>query len=104
MPSFFEDVFSKHQCGFKKCFCTQQCTQQCFLTLLEKWKNSVDKGKIFGALPTGFSKAFDCLNYELFIVKLNLYGFTSPAFKLIHIYLSNRVHDSIVCGRIYCLV
>ena len=48
MSSFFEDIFSKHQCGFKKSFIAQKN----FLTLLEKWKNSVDKGKIFGALLT----------------------------------------------------
>ena len=36
-------------------------TQQCLLTLLEKWKNAVDKGKMFGALLTDLSKAFDYL-------------------------------------------
>ena len=83
---FFEDIFSKYQCGFRKGFTTQQC----FLTLLEKWKNAVDKGKMFGALLTNLSKAFDCLNHELLIAKLNAYGFTLPALKLIHNYLSNR--------------
>ena len=38
--SFFEDTFSKHQCGFGKSFSTQQYF---LLTLLEKWKNAVDK-------------------------------------------------------------
>ena len=32
LSSFFEDVFSKHQCGFRKSFTTQQC----LLKLLEK--------------------------------------------------------------------
>ena len=58
--------------------------------LLEKWKNSVDKGKAFGALLTDLSKAFDCLNHELLTAKLNTYGFTLPALRLIHDYLSNR--------------
>ena len=31
-PSSFEDIFSKHRCGFRKSFSTQQC----LLTLLEK--------------------------------------------------------------------
>ena len=48
MPSFFEDIFSKHQCCFRKGFSTQQC----LLTLLEKSKNAVDKGKMFSVLLT----------------------------------------------------
>ena len=59
MPSFFEDIFSKHQCGFRKGFSTQQC----LLTLFEKWKNAVDKGKMFGALLTDLSKASDLLSH-----------------------------------------
>ena len=59
MSSFFEDIFSKHQCGFRKGFSTQQC----LLTLLEKWKNVVDKGKMFGALLTDLSKAYDLLSH-----------------------------------------
>ena len=45
---------------------------------------------MFGALLTDLSKAFDCLNHELLIAKLNAYGFTLPVLKLIHNYLSNR--------------
>ena len=60
------------------------------MNLLEKWKNYVDKGKSFGALLTYLSKAFDCLDHELITSKYNTYGFTLPAFRLIHDYLSNR--------------
>ena len=38
---------------------------------------------------TDLSKAFDCLNHEL-IAKLNAYGFTLSALKLVHDYLSDR--------------
>ena len=55
-----------------------------------KWKRSVDNTKIFGALLTDLSKAFDCLNHELLIAKLNAYGFSLTAIKLAHNYLSNR--------------
>ena len=43
--------------------------------MLEKWKNAVDKGKVFGALLTDLSKAFDCLPHELIIANINVYGF-----------------------------
>ena len=42
------------------------------------------------SLLTDLSKAFDCLNHELLTAKLNAYGFTLPALRLIHDYLSNR--------------
>ena len=86
MSSFFDDIFSKYQYGFRKGFSTQQC----LLALLEKWKRSIDRGKVFGALLTDLSKAFDCLNHDLLIAKLNAYGFSLPALRLIHDYLLNR--------------
>ena len=86
MSVYFDKFLSDQQCGFRKGYSTQYC----LLNLLEKWKNSVDKGKSFGALLTDLSKAFDCLDHELLTVKLNAYGFTLPALQLIHDYLSNR--------------
>ena len=53
-------------------------------------ENCVDKGKAFGALLTDLSKAFDCLDHELLIAKLNACRFNLPALRLIHDYLSNR--------------
>ena len=45
---------------------------------------------MFGALLTDFSKDFDCLDHELLIAKLNTYGFSLTALKLVHNYFSNR--------------
>ena len=58
--------------------------------MFEKWKRSINKGKTFGALLTDLSKAFDCCDHELLIAKLNAYGLTLPALKLMQYYLSNR--------------
>ena len=58
MPSFSQDIFSKHRCGFMKGFSTQQC----LLTLMEKWRNAVNKGKSFGTFLTDRFKAFDYSN------------------------------------------
>ena len=52
--------------------------------------DEVYRGKVVGAVLADLSKAFDCLNHDFLIAKLNAYGFSLPALKLIHDYLSNR--------------
>ena len=86
MSSFFDDIFSKYQYGFRKGFSTQQY----LLALLEKWKRSIDRSKVFGAVLTDLSKAFDCLNHDFLMAKLKANGFSLPRLRLIHDYLSNR--------------
>ena len=83
---YFEEILSKFQCGFRKGFGTQHC----LLLMLEKWKRAVDNNKVFGALLTDLSKAFDCISHDLLIAKLNAYGLSLSALKLVHSYLQNR--------------
>ena len=86
MSVYFGKFLSDQQCGFRK-GCS---TRHCLLDLLEKWKNSADKGEAFGTLLADLSKAFDCLNHELLTAKLSAYRFTLPALRLIHDNLPNR--------------
>ena len=87
MSNYFEEHFLfKYQCGFRKGFSAQHC----LMALLEKWKTCVDQKQICGALLADLSKAFDCLPHDLIIAKLNAYGFSLSALRLIHDYLSNR--------------
>ena len=60
--------------------------------MLEKWKKALDKRNVAGAFLTDLSKAFDCLNHELLIAKLEAYGFSHSALEYIYNYLSNRKH------------
>ena len=53
-------------------------------------ESAVDHKKVFGALLMDLSNAFDCLSHDLLIVKLNGYGFSMTALRLIQNYLSNR--------------
>ena len=86
ISEFFENIFTKNQCGYRKI----HSTQQCLLAMLEKWKRSRDSGKASGALLADLSKDFDCLDHELLIAKLNAYGFGLPALRLTNNYLSHR--------------
>ena len=80
-----DQFLSKCQCGFRKEFDAQHC----LLAMLEKWKKAVDCKKVFGALLTDITKAFDCLPYDL-IAKLNAYRFSLPALNLIQNYLTEN--------------
>ena len=86
LQSYFEKIFSKFQCGFRKGYNAQNC----LLVLIEKWKESIDNGGAFGALLTDLSKAFDCLSHDLLISKLDAYGLDRKSLKLVYNYLSNR--------------
>ena len=50
----------------------------------------MDNGGVAGAVLTDLSKAFDCLNHELLIAKLNAYGFSRSALLFIRSYLTDR--------------
>ena len=95
---YFEEILSKFQCGFRKGFRTQHC----LLLILEKWKRAVDNNKVFGALLTNLSKAFDCISHDLLIAKLNAYGLSLSALKLMHSYLQNH-KQRIKIGSSYSL-
>ena len=72
-------LLSRHQCGFRKGYSTQQCLPVMF----EKWRSAVDNKKTFRALLTDLSNTFDCLSHELLLAKLHAYGFSIPALRLV---------------------
>ena len=81
-----DSFFLKYKCAFRKGYSKQQC----FLSMISKWKRAVDNGKAFGLLLTDLSNAFDWISHELLLVKLHVYGFSLASLKLIHSYLTNR--------------
>ena len=65
--------------------------QQCLLALLEIWKSSIEQGNVFGSCLTDHSIAFDCQPHDLFIAKMQAYGFNKKAY----IYAKNRSQTEI---------
>ena len=84
MLPFVQSFLSPLLCGFREGYGTQHA----LLHFVETCKKSIDSGGVAGAVLTGLSKAFDCLNHELLIAKLNAYGFSRSAL------LSVKVNDS----------
>ena len=86
ISSFFENIFSKYQTGFRKGFSPQSC----LVAKIEKFKKSLDQGGEYAALLTDLSKVFDCLPHDLIIAKLHTYGFDKASLRLMQSYLTDR--------------
>ena len=86
MYSYFNQILSKHQCGFRQ----GHSTQHSLLLMVEKLKKCLDNSGVRGMLLTDFSKAFHCLRHDLLIAKLAAYGFDQPSLCFIFSYFSDR--------------
>ena len=51
--------------------------------MIELWKEALDKGKSVGGISMNLSKAFDTLNHDLLIAKLEAYGFSENCLNYI---------------------
>ena len=60
------------------------------VAMIEKLKKCLDEGGVTGAILMDLSKAFDTINHELMIAKLEAYGFGEDALHIVQSYLSDR--------------
>ena len=65
-------------------------SQHSLIPMFKNWNKNLDEGGKCGALFVDLSKAFDCLQHDLLLGKLNTYGFDYNSLKLILSFLSNR--------------
>ena len=68
---YFHTIFSEFECASRIGFNAKHCLS----AMLEKWSKTFDEGGETGATSTYISKAFDWIDYNLLIAKLNAYGF-----------------------------
>ena len=83
---YLNKIFSKYQCDFWKGFSAQHCV----ISVIEKWCQSLDSGWQVAAVLTDLSKAFDYIDHELVIAKLNVNGFDNLSLSFIYLYVSGR--------------
>ena len=84
--AFIDSFLSPYLCGYRKGYSAQQA----LVSLIEKWKISLDNKGFAGAILMDLSKAFDTINHDLLIAKLHAYGFSKSSLKVLHSYLSKR--------------
>ena len=92
--SYIDKFLSPYLFGYRK----EHSTEQCLTVMLETWKKAIDTKSKAGAILTDLSKAFDCLNHDLLIAKLEAYGFDNKALSFISDYLKNRKQRTKVNG------
>ena len=65
-----ENKFSRYLTDFGK----NHNTQNFLLRMIESWKAKLNNGSKVGVIIMGLSKAFDCVNHDLFSTRLDAYG------------------------------
>ena len=75
---YMQDKLSKHITGFQK----SHRTQHSLMTMLEKWKSALDKGKNICVFFIDLSKSFDTINRDLLLAKLKVNEFSITALDL----------------------
>ena len=68
IANYIENSLSPNLCGYRKGY-------NALTVLIEKWKISLDKQGYAGAIIMDRSKAFDTINHDLLLAKLNAYAF-----------------------------
>ena len=87
MKPFIESFLSKWLCGYRKGYNAQYA----LVAMVERLKKCLDEnGGIYGAVLMDLSKAFDTINHELLIAKLDAYGFGDSALQIVFSYISDR--------------
>ena len=69
------------------------------MKLLVNFKEALDKGNSVIAIFMDLSKAFDILNHDLLLTKLEAYGLFAISFSYIHSYLTKRLQKTNVSSN-----
>ena len=88
MHTYFNktNILHKTQSGFRQ----KHSCQTALIHLIDTWIKNIDEGRCVGAVFLDLSKAFDLVDHEILIYKLQLHHFSPKTLLLFKSYLSDR--------------
>ena len=90
------DIIYKHQCGFQE----NKSTSLASVELQSQLLNNIEKGLFSCCIFLDFSKAFDTVNHNILLKKLQHYGIRGIALSWFKSYLTERKQVVIANGEI----
>ena len=99
------ELLHNTQSGFREGYSTESA----LILMLDTWLKAVNEGRLVGSVMIDFRKAFDMVDHEILLKKLNLYRCSSLTVSWFRRYLSNRSQtvsingvnsesDTVLCG------
>ena len=86
------NLLSKYQSGFRP----MHSTVTALIDITDNWYLNIDDGLTNAILFIDLKKAFDTIDHEILLSKLELYGFKGASLNLFRDYLSDRTQVTVV--------
>ena len=80
------NLLHKTQSGFR----SQHSCETALIHMTDSWLNAMDNGNMVGVVLIDFKKAFDLVDHQILLSKLELYGFARETLLWFNTYLTHR--------------